>query len=132
MQKTGKGNKMSEKETMEELSDTLEVSGVTLTLYAGVIGKIDEAIGGFYNVDKLPMNTELQMKLVKSIVTKYDENGNACGVYLKPFELSPKDFQKIYEWGLKHYQVFILTSSINTVEMLKKLEEKAKDLKMDL
>lgn len=116
-------------ENTEELSDTLEVDGVTLTLYAGIIGKIDEAIGGFYNIDNLPMNTDLQMKLVKAVVSKYDENGNVCGSHLNAFELSSSDFQKIYEWGLKHYQVFILTSSIKTVEMLKKIEKKLKETK---
>ena len=120
---------MNEKETMEELSDTLEVKGKTLTLYAGIIGKIDEAIGGFYNIDNLPMNTDLQMKLVKAVVAKYDENGNVCGSHLNAFELSSNDFQKIYEWGLKHYQGFILASSIKTVKMLKKMEKEIKETK---
>lgn len=106
----------------EELSDTLTVDGVTLTMYAGVIVKIDEAIGGFTSLDELPVNPTLQSKMVEAIVTKYDENGNKDGCFINPFKIKPEDFQKIYEWGLKHYEVFILKSSTKTMQMLKNIQ----------
>lgn len=104
--------------TDETLSDTLTVGGVNLTMYAGVVVKIDEAVGGFNSLDELPVNPALQSKLVEAIVTKYDENGNKDGYYIQPFKIATSDFQKIYEWGLKHYEVFILKSSTKTLEML--------------
>ena len=65
--------------TEETLSDVLTVNGITLTMYAGVIVKIDEAIGGFSKLDDLPVNPELQSKLVDAIVAKYDKDGNRDG-----------------------------------------------------
>jgi len=110
--------------TEEVLSDVLTVDGVTLTMYAGVIVKIDEAIGGFNSLDDLPVNTALQSKMVEAIVTNYDENGNKSGYLINPFKIKPEDFNKIYEWGLKHYEVFILNSSTKTIRMLKNLQNK--------
>lgn len=109
-------------QTQEELSDILTVDGVTLTMYAGVIVKIDEAIGGFESLDELPVNPNLQSKMVEAIVTKYDENGNKDGYMINPFKIKSGDFQKIYEWGLKHYEVFILNSSTKTMKMLKNIQ----------
>ena len=106
----------------ETLSDVLQIGDVTLTMYAGVIVKIDEAIGGFNSLDDLPVNPNLQSKMVRAIVTKYDENGNEDGFYMNPFTIKSEDFQKIYEWGLKHYEVFILKSSTKTMQMLKNLQ----------
>lgn len=108
--------------TEETLSDILTIDGVTLTMYAGVVVKIDEAIGGFNSLDDLPVNPNLQSKMVEAIVSKYDENGNKEGYWINPFKIKPVDFQKIYEWGLKHYEVFILNSSTKTMEMLKNIQ----------
>lgn len=108
----------------EELSDTLTVRNVTLTLYAGVIGKIDEAIGGFEKLDELPLNPNKQMSLVKAVLKKYDEEGNETGeYYLNPNQLSREEFETIYEWGLNHYQVFILSSSVKTMKILEKVRD---------
>ena len=109
--------------TNETLSDTLTVGDVTLTMYAGVVVKIDEAVGGFNSLDELTVNPAVQSKLVEAIVTKYDENGNKDGYYISPFKIGTNDFQKIYEWGLRHYEVFILKSSKKTLEMLKTIQE---------
>lgn len=109
--------------TEEVLSDVLTVDGVTLTMYAGVIVKIDEAIGGFDRLDTLTINPDVQSKLVKAVVTKYDENGNPEGYLINPFKIKADDFQRIYEWGLKHYEVFILKSSTETLKMLKKIHD---------
>lgn len=111
-----------ETKNQEELSDTLTVDGVTLTMYAGVIVKINDAIGGFESLDDLPINPDLQSKLVEAIVTKYDDEGNKSGYFINPFKIKSGDFQKIYEWGLKHYEVFILKSSTKTMKMLKNIQ----------
>jgi len=108
--------------TEETLSDVLTVNGITITMYAGTIVKIDEAIGGFSKLDDLPVNPELQSKLVDAIVAKYDEDGNRDGYLISPFTIKSADFQKIYEWGLKHYEVFILNSSTKTMKMLKNIQ----------
>ena len=108
--------------TEETLSDVLTVDNVTLTMYAGVIVKIDEAIGGFNKLDDLTVNLELQSKLVDAIVAKYDEDGNRDGYLISPFRIKSTDFQKIYEWGLRHYEVFILNSSTKTMKMLKNIQ----------
>lgn len=108
----------------ETLSDVLIVDGVTLTMYAGVVTKIDEAIGGFNSLDDLPVNTNLQSKLVEAVVTDYDENGNKKGYLLNPFTIKVEDFKKIYEWGLRHYEVFIVNSSTKTMQALKNIQTK--------
>ena len=110
--------------TEETLSDVLTVGDVTLTMYAGVIAKIDEAIGGFNSLDDLPVNTNLQSKLVEAVVTEYDENGNKKGYLLNPFTIKVEDFKKIYEWGLRHYEVFIVNSSTKTMQALKNIQTK--------
>lgn len=111
----------------EVLSDVLQIGDKTLTMYAGVIVKIDEAIDGFDGLDDLTMNPRRQFELVKAVVTKYNEDGNPEGYIINPSNIKSDDFQKIYEWGLNHYQVFMLNSSTKTMKMLKNLQEKIRE-----
>lgn len=106
------------------MEDTLDISGKTLVMYAGILGKIDEAIGGFDKLDELATNSELQLKLVKATVANYDENGNVVDYKFDVFKMSPKDFNEILQWGVEQYTVFMMTSSTKIVEKLKAMEKK--------
>lgn len=106
------------------MNDVLEVGGKTLTMYAGVLGKIDEAIGGFDRLDDLATNTDLQFKLVKAVVANYNDKGEFVDYKFNVFNITPKEFNEILQWGVEHYTVFMMTSSTKIVEKLKAMEAK--------
>lgn len=116
------------------MEDTLQIRDVTLTMYAGTLNKISEAIGGMSGLDKLAYDNEIQTALVKSVLKKYDEEGNEKGYLITPFTLSPEEFEKILDWGTEHFMVFTLKSSKRMVDKLKTMETEikgaAKDLKL--
>lgn len=116
----------------DELKDTLEVDGKTLVMYAGILYKMDESIGGFMNLDDLTTNKSLQINFVKSILADYNENGDVTGYKLDVFKLKPKDFDDILQWGLDHYTVFTAESSAKTLKKLKMMEEKVAELQKSL
>lgn len=104
------------------MNDVLEINGKTLTMYAGILGKIDEAIGGFEKLDALATNADLQLKLVKAVVANYNENGEIVDYKFDVFKLTPSDFNEILQWGVEHYTVFMMTSSTKVIEKLKRME----------
>lgn len=106
------------------MEDTLTVGGKTLTMYAGVLGKIDEAIGGFDKLDEVATDKQLQKELVKAVVADYDEEGNVTGYKFNLFTMTPSDFNTVLQWGLEHYTVFTMESSTKVIEKLKTMEEK--------
>ncbi len=108
----------------ETLSDTITIANTNITMYAGVIEKLSEVMNGFDGLDLIAADIKLQNNFVKTLLTKYDEEGNPDGYYLNSFKLSPDDFAKLLAWGLEHYTVFISKSSVMTVEKLKTLKEK--------
>lgn len=116
----------------EDLPETITVSGKTLTMYAGILSKMEDVIGGFMNLDNLTTDKSLQIEFVKTIVSKYDENGNVIGSELNVFSLKPSDFDSILQWGLEHYTVFTAESSAKCLEKLKMMEKKVTDLKESL
>lgn len=105
-------------------TDTLEIKGVQLVMYAGLIGKIDKALGGFGGMDEISLSPELQLKVVDAIVTKYNEKGEADGKYFDVFTLSPDDFQAILKWGIDAYTLFTSKSSMMVKDSLKVFENK--------
>lgn len=106
------------------MEDTLEINGKSLTMYAGVLTKIDEAIGGINNMDELATSKDLQTKLVKTAIAEYNENGEVIGYKFDIFKMKPADFNKILEWGIEHYTVFTMESSTKVIEKLKTMEER--------
>ena len=106
------------------MEDTLTVGGKTLTMYAGVLGKIDEAIGGFDKLDEVATDKKLQEDLVKAVIANYDENGNVTGYNFNLFAMAPSDFNAVLQWGLEHYTVFTMESSTKIIEKLKTMEKK--------
>ena len=52
------------------MEDTLQIRDVTLTMYAGTLNKISEAIGGMPGLDKLAYSDEVKNKLVSTICKK--------------------------------------------------------------
>ena len=116
----------------EELSDTLTISGVTITMYAGIITKLSEIMKGFDGLDLIASDFKLQSDFVKILLTKYDDDGNPDGSYLNVFKLSPDEFNKVLSWGLEHYTVFISKSSMATIEKLKTMKETMDKAQKDL
>ena len=57
------------------MEDTLQIRNVTLTMYAGTLNKISEAIGGMSGLDKLAYSDEVKNKLVSTICKKCMTNG---------------------------------------------------------
>jgi hypothetical protein len=106
------------------MEDTLTVAGETLTMYAGILGKIDEAIGGFDKLDEVATDKQLQTEVVKAVVANYDENGNVNGYKFNLFNMSPSDFDAVLQWGLEHYTVFTMESSTKIIQKLKAMEKK--------
>lgn len=96
---------------------------VTITMYAGVLSKIGKAIGGPDGLDKMAYDTEVQEKLVETVLTKYDDNGNPTGTYAPIFSLSVENFSEILSWGVEHYSFFIVNSSRNMLEKMSKLQK---------
>ena len=112
---------------MSDTNDTLTFTEngkeITITMYAGVLGKIGRAIGGPEALDKIAYDTELQEKLVETVLTKYDSNGNPCGTHISLFNLSVDNFSNILSWGVEHYSLFIVKSSRNMLEKMSKLQK---------
>ena len=112
---------------MSDTNDTLTFTEngkeITITMYAGILGKIGRAIGGPEALDKIAYDTELQEKLVETVLTKYDPNGNPCGTYTSLFNLSVDNFSNILSWGVEHYSLFIVKSSRNMLEKMSKLQK---------
>lgn len=112
---------------MSDTNDTLTFTEngkeITITMYAGVLAKIGRAIGGPEALDKIAYDTELQEKLVETVLTKYDSNGNPCGTYISLFNLSVDNFSNILGWGVEHYSLFIVKSSRNMLEKMSKLQK---------
>lgn len=107
-------------------TDTLEIKGTQLVMYAGLIAKIDKALGGFGGMDEISLSPELQLKVVDAIATKYDEKGEATGKYFDAFSLDPEDFQTILKWGIEHYTLFTSKSSMMVRDSLKAFTEEKK------
>lgn len=103
--------------------DTITVQGKTFTMYAGVIGKIDEALGGFSGLDEITLDVKMQEKVVNAVLTEYDENGNPKkdGAKINVFSLTPEDFRRVVDWAIEHYTVFMSNSSAAMRKSLKKL-----------
>ena len=114
------------------MEDTLQIRNVTLTMYAGTLNKISEAIGGMSGLDKLAYSDEVKNKLVSTICKKYDEEGNEEGYLIAPFTLTPEEFEKILDWGTEHFMVFTLKSSKKMVDKLKTMETEIKGATKDL
>lgn len=106
------------------MEDILDIDGKTLTMYAGILTKIDEAIGGLDKLDELATNKKLQSEVVKAIVANYDEEGNVVDYKFNVFKMKPSDFDKILEWGTEHYTVFTMESSTKVIAKLKTMEQK--------
>lgn len=107
----------------DTLTFTEDGKEITITMYAGVLSKIGRAIGGPESLDKIAYDTELQEKLVESLLTKYDLNGNPCGVHTSLFNLSVDNFSNILSWGVEHYSLFMVKSSRNMLEKMSKLQK---------
>ena len=112
------------------MEDTLQIRNVTLTMYAGTLNKISEAIGGMSGLDKLAYSDEVKNKLVSTICKKYDEEGHEEGYLSAPFTLSADEYKKILEWGIEQFTVFTVNSSNEVIKILNQAYEKIqKDLK---
>ena len=112
------------------MEDTLQIRNVTLTMYAGTLNKISEAIGGMSGLDKLAYSDEVKNKLVSTICKKYDEEANEEGYLIAPFTLSADEYKKILEWGIEQFTVFTVNSSNEVIKILNQAYEKIqKDLK---
>ena len=112
------------------MEDTLQIRNVTLTMYAGTLNKISEAIGGMSGLDKLAYSDEVKNKLVSTICKKYEEEGNEEGYLSAPFTLSADEYKKILEWGIEQFTVFTVNSSNEVIKILNQAYEKIqKDLK---
>lgn len=109
--------------TTDTLTFTENGKEITITMYAGILGKIGRAIGGPESLDKLAYDTELQEKLVETVLTKYDSNGNPCGTHCDLFNLSVDNFSNILSWGVEHYSLFIVKSSRSMLEKMSKLQK---------
>ena len=109
------------------LNDTLTFTEngneITITMYSGILSKIGKAIGGPDGLDKIAYDTEVQEKLVETILTKYDSEGNPCGKHTTLFSLSVENFSEILSWGVEHYSFFIVNSSRNMLEKMSKLQK---------
>lgn len=101
----------------------------TIVMFSGLTNKIIKDIGGIQNLDMVVVDAEAQDKIVKTLLTSYDEQGKEKEIIFSPFRLSNQNRANLINWGYEHITDFLLETAQQTTKQNEKVKKILEALK---
>lgn len=98
-----------------------------IVMYAGLTNKVASLIGTM-DFEELLLNMKTQEDVIKTLLSKYNDDGTVDGYIYTPFKLSRENWTSLVGWAFESVSDFLLDLMEKTLPTVEKIKKKRSEV----